>query len=119
MTEAFLQYVWQHGLMGRRLVSTDGRLVEVIRVGDINRDAGPDFFNARISVEGIEWVGNVELHVRTSDWKAHRHSQDKAYNSIILHVVFEHDAEITLQNGKQPLTVELKNILNPSKVVVR
>lgn len=114
MTEAFLQYVWQHGLMGRRLVSTDGRLVEVIRVGDINRDAGPDFFNARISVEGIEWVGNVELHVRTSDWKAHRHSQDKAYNSIILHVVFEHDAEITLQNGKQPLTVELKNILNPS-----
>ena len=113
MTEAFLQYVWQHGLMGRQLSTTDGRPVRVIRTGDLNRDAGPDFFNARIVVGNIEWAGNIEVHVRTSDWNTHRHSQDQAYNSIILHVVYEHDSEITLQNGKQPTTVELKHFLDP------
>ncbi len=114
MTEAFLQYVWQHCLMGRQLVSTDGRPVSVIRAGDINRDAGPDFFNARIAVDGLEWAGNVEVHVHTSDWNAHRHSQDKAYNNIVLHAVYEHDVEIALQNGKRPLTVELKNFMAPA-----
>ncbi len=114
MTEAFLQYVWQHGLAGRRLVTTDGRPVKVLRFGDLNRDAGPDFFNARIAVGDMEWAGNIEVHVRTSDWNTHRHSQDKAYNSIILHVVYEHDAEIALQNGNHPLTVELKNQLDSS-----
>ena len=114
MTEAFLQYVWQHGLMSRELVSIDGRRVRVLRVGDLNRDAGPDFFNARIAVDGIEWAGNVEVHVRTSDWTAHRHSQDKAYNGLVLHVVYDHDAEIAMQNGIRPLTVELKDQLDPA-----
>ena len=112
MTEAFLQYVWQHQLMGRQLVSTDGRPVNVIRAGELNRDAGPDFFNARIAVDGMEWAGNVEVHVRASDWNLHHHSHDKAYNNVILHVVYEHDAEITLENGKRPMTVELKQFLD-------
>lgn len=112
MTEAFLQYVWQHQLMGRQLVSTDGRPVRVLRAGELNHDAGPDFFNARIAVDDIEWAGNVEVHVRASDWNAHHHSSDKAYNSIILHVVYENDAEVTLGNGKHPLTVELKRFLD-------
>lgn len=114
MTEAFLQYVWQHGLMGRKLSTVDGRPVDVIRSGELNRDSGPDFFNARIAVDGIEWVGNVEVHLRTSDWDAHRHGCDAAYNNIILHVVYEHDTEIVMQNGKRPLTVELKSQLDPS-----
>ena len=114
MTEAFLQYVWQHGLMGRKLLTVDGRPVDVIRSGELNRDSGPDFFNARIAVDGIEWVGNVEVHLRTSDWDAHRHGCDAAYNNIILHVVYEHDTEIVMQNGKRPLTVELKSQLDPS-----
>ena len=114
MTEAFLQYVWQHQLAGRQLVTTDGRKVSVVRVGDINRDAGPDFFNARIVIDDIEWAGNVEVHIHTSDWNAHRHSQDKAYNNLVLHVVYEHDAEITLENGKCPPTVEIKPYLDPS-----
>lgn len=114
MTEAFLQYVWQHGLMGRKLSTVDGRPVDVIRPGELNRDSGPDFFNARIAVDGIEWAGNVEVHLRTSDWDAHRHGCDAAYNNIILHVVYEHDTEIVMQNGKCPLTVELKSQLDPS-----
>ena len=114
MTEAFLQYAWQHQLAGRQLVTTDGRKVSVVRVGDINRDAGPDFFNARIVIDDIEWAGNVEVHIHTSDWNAHRHSQDKTYNNLVLHVVYEHDAEITLENGKCPPTVEIKPYLDPS-----
>ncbi|MBR6291333.1 MAG: DUF2851 family protein [Bacteroidales bacterium] len=114
MTEAFLQYVWQHQLAGKQLMTTDGRKVSIVRAGDLNRDAGPDFFNARIIIDDIEWVGNVEVHIHTSDWNAHRHSLDKAYNSIVLHVVYEHDKEIILENGKSPATVELKQFLEPS-----
>lgn len=116
MTEAFLQYAWQHQLMGRSMATVDGLPVEVLRVGDLNRDAGPDFFNARLRIDGVEWVGNVELHLRTSDWKAHRHSDDRSYNNVVLHAVYEHDCEIRLQNGKVPATVQLRDFLHPSLV---
>ena len=114
MTEAFLQYVWQHQLIRRNLTTTDGRTLKVVRAGDLNKDAGPDFFNARIIIDGLEWAGNVEVHIHTSDWNSHRHSEDKAYNSIVLHVVYEHDAEITMENGKSPITLELKPYIDQS-----
>jgi len=114
MNESFLQYVWQHRLLqSGDLHTTDGRTLKILRPGQLNRDAGPDFFNSRIVIDGVEWAGNVEVHVRTSDWNTHRHSQDQAYNNIILHVVYEHDTEITMQNGKCPVTLELKSYLSP------
>lgn len=117
MTEAFLQYVWQHQMLtGREFISTDGRALRIVRPGELNRDAGPDFFNARVAIDGIEWAGNIEIHIRTSDWNAHHHSQDKAYNNVVLHVVYEHDTEITLENGKRPVTLELKQWLDPALV---
>ena len=116
MTEAFLQYVWQHKLLDKGLLSTEGEPVCVLRPGELNRDAGPDFFGAHVSIGGVEWVGNVEVHVRTSDWNAHRHSADKRYNNIILHVVYEHDCEIEQEDGKRPVTLELKPFVNPSLV---
>ena len=116
MIEAFLQYVWQHQLLADGLTTTDGQPVDVLRAGDLNGDAGPDFFNARVRIGDMEWAGNVEVHVRTSDWKLHRHSSDAAYNNVVLHVVFEHDAEVTLQNGKVPPTLELRRFLHPSLV---
>ncbi|MBQ9418283.1 MAG: DUF2851 family protein [Bacteroidales bacterium] len=116
MTEAFLHYIWQHQLLSSGLTTTDGQPVEVLRAGELNRDAGPDFFNARLRIGGMEWVGNVEIHISTSHWHAHHHSSDPAYNNIILHVVYEHDAEIFLQNGKSPHTLELKHWLHPSLV---
>ncbi len=116
MTEAFLQYIWQHQMLGKGLATSDGQPVTVLRAGDRNRDAGPDFFNARVTIGGIEWAGNVEVHVHSSDWNAHRHSQDKSYNGIILHVVYEHDCEITLENGKRPQTLELKRYMHPALV---
>ncbi len=114
MTEAFLHYVWQHQMLSHGLTATDGQPVVVLRAGEPNSNAGPDFFNARVSIGGVEWVGNVEIHLRSSDWKAHRHSSDKRYNNVILHVVFEHDCEIVLENGIVPATLELKSYIHPS-----
>ena len=84
MTEAFLQYVWQHQLLEGELVTTEGLPVVVERPGMPNHDAGPDFFNARVRIGDMEWAGNVEVHVRTSDWKLHRHSADAAYNNVVV-----------------------------------
>ncbi len=116
MTEAFLHYIWQHQMLGKGLTTTNGQPVVVHRPGELNLDAGPDFFNARISIGGVEWAGNIEIHLRSSDWKRHRHTSDKAYNSIILHVVYEHDSHIVTENGKEPATLELKSFVHPSLV---
>ena len=116
MTEAFLHYVWQHQMLDRGLTTTDGQPVVVLRAGEPNHDAGPDFFNARLRLGDVEWAGNVEIHIHSSDWTAHRHQLDAAYNNVVLHVVYEHDADIFLQNGKVPPTLELKNYLHPSLV---
>lgn len=117
MNEAFLQYVWRHKLLqGGEFMSTDGHTLRIVRQGELNNDAGPDFFNARVAIDGVEWVGNIEVHVRTSDWNAHHHSQDKAYNNVVLHVVYEHDTDILLQNGKRPVTLELKSYIDPKLI---
>lgn len=88
MTEQFLYYIWQHKLfMAFPQYTTDGRAVEIIDVGRRNTDSGPDFFNAKIKIDGIVWVGNVEMHLRTSDWDRHAHTGDKAYDNVILHVI--------------------------------
>lgn len=116
MTEAFLHYVWQHQMLIGGLTTTDGQPVCVLRPGEPNYDAGPDFFNARLRIGDVEWAGNIEIHIHSSDWTAHRHTGDAAYNNIILHVVFEHDAQIRLQNNTTPPTLELKSFLHPSLV---
>ena len=116
MTEAFLHYVWQHQMLLSGLATVDGQGVEVVHPGIPNHDAGPDFFNARLRIGDMEWAGNVEIHIHTSDWNAHRHQRDAAYNNVVLHVVYEHDSDIALQNGRRPLTLELKHYLHPSLV---
>ncbi len=116
MTESFLQYVWQHQMIGKGLSTTDGQPVVVLRPGELNHDAGPDFFNARLTIDGVEWVGNVEVHLHSSDWNTHHHSRDQRYNNIILHVVYEHDCEVVLENGLHPMTLELRRFMHPSLV---
>ena len=116
MTEAFLHYIWQHQLLSDGLTTTDGQPVVCHRAGELNHDSGPDFIGAHLKIGDVEWVGNVEVHIHSSDWKAHRHSQDPAYNNLLLHVVYEHDCEVRQQNGKVPLTLELKPYLHPSLV---
>lgn len=96
-----MQYVWQHRLWcSEDMVTNDGRRVRVLDPGLLNRDAGPDFFNAKIEIGGNTWVGNVEMHVRASDWRRHGHNTDKAYDSVILHVVDKDDAPVYRTTGE-------------------
>lgn len=101
--EQLLHYVWRHRILPLEpLRTTDGEEVEVIDPGLHNRNAGPDFFNAKVRIGQTMWVGNVEIHLRASDWQRHRHQTDAAYNSIILHVVETADEVITTADGKHP-----------------
>ena len=96
-----LQYVWKHRLFTEAdLVTTEGTPVFVIDAGISNTDAGPDFFNAKIRIGETVWVGNVEIHERSSDWLHHRHQHDKLYDTVILHVIRHHDADIFRTNGE-------------------
>lgn len=109
MKEAYLHYVWKTKQFDRTsLQTTEGESVEIIYPGDYNRDSGPDFFNAKLKIGGQLWSGNVEIHVKASDWNRHRHQEDAAYNSVILHVVHDADAPAVTQHGVTLPTVELR-----------
>ena len=100
--EQLLHYTWKHKLFPlKSLQTTDGKEVEVIDVGLGNRNAGPDFFNAKVKIDGTLWVGNVEIHQRASDWYSHGHEKDAHYNNVVLHVVSSADTEVFTQDGKQ------------------
>lgn len=100
--EQLLQYVWQHRLWrSEDMTTNDGRRVRVLDPGLLNRDAGPDFFNAKVEIDGRVWVGNVEIHVRASDWRRHGHDSDPAYDSVILHVVEKDDAPVYRTGGER------------------
>lgn len=105
--EYIYQYLWQHGLFGRHLELTDGRPLEVVRPGRLNRDAGPDFFNALLHIDSSQWAGNVEIHVRASDWYRHGHHNDPAYDSVVLHVVGDYDGDIRCGDGRRIPTLKV------------
>ena len=101
MPEIVLHYIWEHCLWaGFDQYTTDGKKVEILSVGEHNRDAGPDYSHARIRIDGHEWVGNIEIHVCASDWTKHHHHLDKAYDNIILHVVRTADKPIYNLKGE-------------------
>lgn len=109
MKEEFLHYLWKYNLYNAdNLFDSDGNLIRVIHPGDYNRDSGPDFFNARISIADTEWAGNVEIHTRASHFDAHGHNVDHAFDNVILHVVAENDRRIFNSKGAELLTVELE-----------
>jgi hypothetical protein len=107
MTEDFLQYLWKFGLFENFLTSTDGQEIEVISKGTHNSDSGPDFFNAKVRIGTTIWAGNIEIHLHSSHWELHKHNTDKAYDNVILHIVFKHDKEIYRTNGEKITTIEL------------
>lgn len=105
--ERLMQYVWQHRLwLAPDMRTVDGRVVQVIDPGLLNTNAGPDFFNAKIRIDGRTWVGNVEIHVRASDWFRHHHDSDPAYDSVILHVVDRDDMPVR-RNGSSEIIPQL------------
>ncbi|NWJ50400.1 MAG: DUF2851 family protein [Bacteroidetes bacterium] len=91
MNEDFLHYLWKYRLFGNALTTTLNEPIEVIETGFHNHDSGPDFLNAKIKIGHTTWVGNIEIHVNASDWITHAHHLDKAFQNVILHVVFNDD----------------------------
>lgn len=111
MNEFLLQYLWKNVLFNPSgLRTTEREQVTVLHPGSLNTNAGPDFTEARIRIGATLWVGNVELHLRTSDWHKHRHDTNPGYQNIILHVVYEDDEPLA---GNSFPTLELKQYLDP------
>lgn len=113
MKEEFLHYVWKFKKFDvLNLQTTNSEQVQVISVGEYLEQAGPDFFNAHIFIENQKWAGNVEIHLKSSDWYAHNHENDQAYENVILHVVWEHDIAIFRSDNSEIPTVELKSFVS-------
>jgi len=93
MTERLLQFIWQFQYFNKiELASTVGESIQVLFAGQYNTNQGPDFLEAKIKIGKTTWAGTVELHIKTSDWEKHNHQNDKNYNNVILHVVWQNDA---------------------------
>lgn len=112
MKEKYLHYLWKYKLLPFHLLKlVNGQAFKVIYQGDYNAyESGPDFLNAKIEIDGIIWSGHVELHVKAMDWYAHKHHEDKAYDSVVLHVVYESNG-IVIQNDAVIPALELKNVI--------
>jgi len=108
MTEDFLHFIWQNKLYEPITETCKGQNIEILNPGLHNNDAGPDFSNSLVVIDGVKWAGNVEIHIKSSDWKRHNHQQNPNYHNVILHVVFHNDTTITLPNGRELPQVILK-----------
>lgn len=109
MQEAFLQHVWLlQYFLKKDLTTTEGEPVEVFEPGTLNRDAGPDFSQGRIRIGDMQWVGNVEIHTHSSGWTEHRHDENPAYDSVILHVVWMDDKPVRRKDKSLLPTIELR-----------
>lgn len=109
MKEDFLYYLWQQQAFDRTNLRTlEGEPLTILATGTRNADAGPDFAAARLRIGTVEWNGAVEMHLRASDWARHRHHDDPAYDQVILHVVWEADAEVRRRDGSVVPTLALR-----------
>lgn len=115
MQEDFIHYLWKHKKFEViKLKASSGKGVSIISVGQHNVNSGPDFFNAKIKIGKQLWAGNVEIHIKSSDWFLHNHEQDRAYDNVILHVVWEHDTDVFRKNNTPVETLVLKDYANIS-----
>ena len=109
MQEDFLHYIWKHKKVNTlNLKTTNGEIISIVLAGQHNQNSGPDFFAAQLEIDNQLWAGNVEIHVKASDWFVHNHETDKAYDNVILHVVWEHDTDIFRNDNTTIPTLELK-----------
>ncbi|WP_299128884.1 DUF2851 family protein [uncultured Winogradskyella sp.] len=113
MQEDFLHYVWKYKAFSTSSLKTfKDEIISIKHLGSHNHNAGPDFFNAQLNINDQLWAGNVEIHIKSSDWYLHSHENDKAYDNVILHVVWEHDTEIFRKDNSEIPTLELKNYVD-------
>jgi Protein of unknown function (DUF2851) len=109
MSEEFLQYIWKYRLFHQKLYVADtGEKITILYVGEQNLDAGPDFTDTRIRIGETLWAGNCEVHLSSSDWTKHNHENDRAYDSVILHVVLKNDSKIKTIKGRTIPTIMLE-----------
>ncbi|MDG1398731.1 MAG: DUF2851 family protein [Polaribacter sp.] len=115
MTEDFLHYLWRYKLFYNSILQTTNKqTIFVKKAGLHNKNEGPDFSNAHLEIDNQLWVGNIEIHIKSSDWYLHKHEEDVNYDAVILHVVWEHDVDIYMKNSKPLPTLELKKFVNES-----
>ena len=94
------------------LQTSNNEDLQILRSGEHNLNSGPDFINAQIRIDGQLWAGNVEIHIRSSDWYLHHHEKDVNYDNVILHVVWENDIDIYRKHNAIIPTLQLKNIVS-------
>lgn len=117
MKEDFLHYLWKFKKFDvLNLKTFNGEEITIINVGQYLELAGPDFFNAQITIGNQKWAGNVEIHLKSSDWYVHHHERDEAYENVILHVVWEHDTEIFRKNNTEIPVLELKKYVDAATI---
>ena len=110
MKEDFLHYVWQYKKFDfSNLKTVREESLQIINVGSYLQQTGPDFFNAQIHIDNQKWAGNIEIHIKSSDWYLHHHERDSNYDNVILHVVWEHDAPIFRKDNSEIPTLVLKH----------
>ncbi len=115
MKEDFLHYLWKFKKFDTlNLKTSKSEDITISNVGQYLELAGPDFFNAQITIGDQKWAGNVEIHLKSSDWYVYQHENDAAYENVILHVVWEHDIEIFRKNNIEIAVLELKNYVDKS-----
>lgn len=113
MREDLLYFMWKHNkLPTKQLCTGNKESVTIKSPGFQNKLAGPDFFNAQIEIDGQLWAGNVEMHLKASDWYAHHHEADENYNNVILHVVWEDDIAVFRKDGTQIPTLEVQQFVS-------
>jgi hypothetical protein len=99
--EDLLHFIWENSLYNGDTLFINQQKIEVIDPGQHNLASGPDFFNARVKIGNTQWAGNLEIHVKASDWFRHKHQDDPAYNNVILHVVYEQDCRLERPGGEE------------------
>ncbi|MFY0631520.1 MAG: DUF2851 family protein [Flavobacteriaceae bacterium] len=113
MKEEFLHYLWKNKLYDSlKLRAINDFPIVVLNSGIHNQNTGPDFLNSKIEIAHQVWFGNVEIHLKSSDWYAHRHETDENYDAVILHVVWEHDEDVYMKNNMPIPTLELKQYVD-------
>ncbi len=117
MKEDFLHFVWKYQKFPpTSLKTSQNESIEVIRPGIHNQHDGPDFLQAELKIGTLFWAGSVEIHLKSSDWYRHQHQSNKAYDNVVLHVVWEDDIEVCLANGSLLPTLVLSTFISPKLI---
>ena len=110
MKEDLLQYIWKFQQFNKKqLTTTGGSALKILKTGTLNKDAGPDFLHAHIMLDDVAWHGHVEVHVESAAWHSHKHTQDRGYDNVVLHVVYQDNMPVTRNDGTPLPTLVLQN----------